>query len=184
MHEGNLSLEDTNKEKIQFASKLKDMGKCKIPFEKEKEFLITLKAKYFRQKVLNQNLNQQYLIQLNQQKNEPGNLDCDFFKKIAHYETNINTEISIKYFKYQNPAFFLNDLYKANKTKNEKIADYVNNALIDSRNAVNLKEIPENKNPDKVIDIVKEILNFIKQQLFYRLSYAFQILSKCFKDYQ
>ena len=34
MHEGNLSLEDTNKEKIQFASKLKDMGKCKIPFEK------------------------------------------------------------------------------------------------------------------------------------------------------
>ena len=36
--------------------------------------------------------------------------------------------------------------------------------LIDLRNAVNRKEISENENPDKVIDIVEEILKFNKQQ--------------------
>ena len=36
--------------------------------------------------------------------------------------------------------------------------------MIDLRNAVNKKEIPKNENPDKVIDIVEDILNFNKQQ--------------------
>ena len=36
--------------------------------------------------------------------------------------------------------------------------------MIDLRNAVNKKEIPKIENPDKVIDIVEEILNFNKQQ--------------------
>ena len=36
--------------------------------------------------------------------------------------------------------------------------------MIDLRNAVNKKQIPKNENPDKVIDIVEEILNFNKQQ--------------------
>ena len=58
----------------------------------------------------------------------------------------------------------LKDLYKANKTRNEKIANHVNDALIDLRNAINRKEIPENENTNKVIDIVEEILNFNEQQ--------------------
>ena len=41
---------------------------------------------------------------------------------------------------------------------------HVNNSLIDLVNAINRKEIPENENPDKVIDIVEEVLNFSKQQ--------------------
>ena len=43
------------------------------------------------------------------------------------------------------------DFNKANKTRNEKILNPVYDALIDLKNAVNRKEIP-----DKVIDIVKE----------------------------
>ena len=60
---------------------------------------------------------------------------------------------------YQNPTFSLKDLYKTNKTKNEKIANHI---LIDLRNVFNRKEIPKNENPDKVSDIVKGTLNFNK----------------------
>ena len=58
----------------------------------------------------------------------------------------------------------MKNLYKVNEAKNEKIANHVNNALIDLRNAVSRKEIPENENLDKVINIVEEMLNFNKQQ--------------------
>ena len=36
--------------------------------------------------------------------------------------------------------------------------------MIYLRNGVNRNEIPKNENPDKVIDIVEEILKFKKQQ--------------------
>ena len=58
----------------------------------------------------------------------------------------------------------MNDLYYTDKTRNEKIVNNINDALIELRNAVNRKEIPKNKNPEKVIDIVEEILNFNQQQ--------------------
>ena len=58
----------------------------------------------------------------------------------------------------------MKNLYKVNEAKNEKIANHVNNALIDLRNAVSRKEIPKNENLDKVINIVEEMLNFNKQQ--------------------
>ena len=58
----------------------------------------------------------------------------------------------------------MKNLYKVNEAKNVKIENHVNNALIDLRNAVSRKENPENEDPDKVIDIVEEMLNFNKQQ--------------------
>ena len=58
----------------------------------------------------------------------------------------------------------MKNLYKVNEAKNEKIENHVNNALIDLKNAVSRKEIPENEDPDKVINIVEEMLNFNKQQ--------------------
>ena len=50
------------------------------------------------------------------------------------------------------------------KLKNDKIMSHVNNSLIGLINAINGKEIPENENPDKVIDIVEEVLTLSKQQ--------------------
>ena len=50
------------------------------------------------------------------------------------------------------------------KLKMEKIVNHINETLIDLRNAFNKKKILEDENPDKVIDIVEEILNFNKQQ--------------------
>ena len=58
----------------------------------------------------------------------------------------------------------MKNLCKVNEAKNVKIENHVNNALIDLRNAVSRKENPENEDPDKVIDIVEEMLNFNKQQ--------------------
>ena len=61
--------------------------------------------------------------------------------------------------------------------------------LIDLSNAVNRTEISENENPDKIVDIVEEILKFNKQQkengLPSNLAISLKILSpkKILKDY-
>ena len=64
----------------------------------EKKFLITLKTKYNQQKILNQGLNQQYLIYLNK-------LYWQIYgEKIIRDESNMKNEIFNVYFKYQNPS--------------------------------------------------------------------------------
>ena len=44
------------------------------------------------------------------------------------------------------------------------VVKYLNESLIDSRNNISTIEIPENKNPKKVVYIVEKILDFNKQQ--------------------
>ena len=56
-------------------------------------------------------------------------------------ETNINTSIFNEYFKYQSPTVLLTDIHKGGKTKNEKMVNNVNNALMDLRNAVTKKRV-------------------------------------------
>ena len=68
------------------------------------------------------------------------------------------------YFDYQNPASLLIGLYNSSGSINEKIVNRANNTLIELRSAVNRKEIPNLENPEKVTDIVEEILNSNKQQ--------------------
>ena len=51
---------------------------------------------------------------------------------------------------------------KVNQVKDEQIVNQVNDALFNLRNNVIRKEIPENENPDKVIDIVEKIVDFGK----------------------
>ena len=43
------------------------------------------------------------------------------------------------------------------------MTNQVSDALVDLRTAVDKKEVPENENHDKVIDIVEKILDFNKQ---------------------
>ena len=45
-----------------------------------------------------------------------------------------------------------------------ELVNNINDGLIGLRNAINRKEIPENENPNKIVDIVEKILNFNKQQ--------------------
>ena len=67
-------------------------------------------------------------------------------------------------FKYQNPSFLAKDLIRATQAKNEQLVNNVNDGLIDIRNAIIRKEIPENENSKKVVNIVEKILDFNKQQ--------------------
>ena len=68
------------------------------------------------------------------------------------------------YFKCKNPSFLVKDLIRVKQAKNQQLAKNINDGLIDLRNAIIKKEIPENKNPNKIVDIVKKIFDFHKQQ--------------------
>ena len=94
----------------------------------------------------------------------------------------INNKIFLNYFKYQNPLFLVKDLISTEQDRNEKLVNNINDGLIDLRNSVNRKEIPENKNPEKEVKIVEIILAFNKQQK--RKGIKMLYLNKCFKEYQ
>ena len=57
-------------------------------------------------------------------------------------------------------------LIKANQTKNSKIVNQTIDSINELKNAVNKKEIPENENPNKIIDIVEKILEFKLKDFF------------------
>ena len=50
------------------------------------------------------------------------------------------------------------------KNKNNKLSNNINDALIDLRNAIIIGSIPGIENPNKIVDIVKTILDFYTQQ--------------------
>ena len=85
-------------------------------------------------------------------------------------------------FWYQSPSFLAKDLLKTKHGKNDQLVNNINDSLIDLRKAIMKKEIPQNENPKKIIDIFEKILPSNDQQNVKNLKY--QLLNKCFKDYQ
>ena len=79
--------------------------------------------------------------------------------EIIAKEKDVNYEIFWNYFKYQNPLLLEKDLIRATETKNEQLVNNVNDGLIDLRSIIIRKEIPENKNPNKIVDIAEKILH-------------------------
>ena len=69
--------------------------------------------------------------------------------EITTDKKDINNEIFLNYFKYQNQMFVETDLIRATRAKNETLVINFNDGLINSKNAINKKEIPENENPKK-----------------------------------
>ena len=67
------------------------------------------------------------------------------------------------YFKYQNPSFLAKDLIRAKQAKNGQLLNNINDGLIDLRNTIIKKEITENKNPNKTVDVLEKILDSNKQ---------------------
>ena len=49
-------------------------------------------------------------------------------------------------------SFSLKGLYERNQNNNDKIVKYFNESLIDLRNCINSKEIPENENLKKQVN--------------------------------
>ena len=99
-----------------------------------------------------------------QTKKSSFNLHKHFVNENVNYAKDVNTEILNEHFKYKTPLFLIKDLYKTNQAKNEQAVNLVSDALIDLRNVGNKKEIPENENPDNVINFFERILDFKKQQ--------------------
>ena len=87
----------------------------------------------------------------------------NFFNEIKNEEKSINEQIFNELFNYHYPSFLIKDLYEENKSKNDKIVRNINESLINLRNSINSKGIPENKNPNKIVNIVEIILHFNKQ---------------------
>ena len=76
-------------------------------------------------------------------------------------EKDTSDEIFQNYIRYQNPSCLAKYLVRAKQHKNEQLINNINDGLNDLRNAIK-KEIAENENPNKIVDIVQTILDFNK----------------------
>ena len=54
-------------------------------------------------------------------------------------------------------------MISAKQNNNEKLVNNINKGLIDLRNDMNRKKIPENENPKKLADILKKSSNLIRK---------------------
>ena len=73
----------------------------------------------------------------------------EFLNKIKNEEKNINEQIFRDYFLYQTSSYLTKVLYDSDEIKNDEFIKHTNNGLIDLRNSINSKEIPEYVNPKK-----------------------------------
>ena len=64
------------------------------------------------------------------------------------------------YLKYQNRSSLVKYLFKVDKNKNKIVKDKIINEKIKFMEDNNIKQIPENENPNEVANIVEKILNF------------------------
>ena len=53
----------------------------------------------------------------------------------------------------------------SDEIKNDEIIKDNNKGLIELRDSINSKEIPENENPKNVVNIVRKIIDFNKKKL-------------------
>ena len=82
---------------------------------------------------------------------------------------NANNQVFKEHFHDQPPSFSVKGLYEDKVIKNDIIAKHLNESLTHLRNSIIKKEIPENENPNEIIDIVDKIMDFNKQQKGKRL---------------
>ena len=88
-------------------------------------------------------------------------------KRIIDEEIDLNEELFNKYFKIRRPSDMLMYLNKTNdKEKNNELVSLINSGLKDFKEEINKMSEQERKieKPDKIVEIVKEILKFNKQK--------------------
>ena len=81
-------------------------------------------------------------------------------------ETGINYELFQKHFKFQKPSDILKSVYKTNdKKNNNKLVNIIKSGLSDLKNEIEdmSEEEKEIEKPNEIVNIVKEILEFNKQ---------------------
>ena len=94
----------------------------------------------------------------------------NFFKYIEDELKSISYKLFKKHFHFVSPTAFTKQLYETkNKNKNNELVKVIKSGLTDLNDEIETmsKEEIENEKPDKILKIVKEILNFnnkIKKQ--------------------
>ena len=94
----------------------------------------------------------------------------NFFKYIEDESKSISYKLFKKHFHFVSPTALTKQLYETkNKNKNNELVNVIKSGLIDLNDEIETmsKEEIENEKPDKILKIVKEILNFnnkIKKQ--------------------
>ena len=82
-------------------------------------------------------------------------------------EADINDELFMTRFNFQNPSDMLKNLYQTNDKENiNKLVNVINSGLKDLKKEIKemSEEEREYEKPDKIVKIVEDILRFIKQQ--------------------
>ena len=102
-----------------------------------------------------------------QTSKKPIKIDANAFNELINKkETDINKELFKKHFNFQRPSSMLKDLYQINdREKNNKLVSVINSGLKDLKKGIEemSKEERENEKPDKIVEIVEEILKFDEQ---------------------
>ena len=89
-----------------------------------------------------------------------------FFKYIEDESKEINYELFENYFKFVAPTALTKTYEMKNKMENDKLVKVIKSGLIDLKDEIEKvsKKETENENPDKILKIVEEILEFNKQK--------------------
>ena len=87
-----------------------------------------------------------------------------FNESIIKKEADVNSELFMKHFNFQNPSDMHKNLYQINdKEKKNKLVNVINSGLKDLKEEI--KEMSEEEiNTDKIVKINEDILRFIKQK--------------------
>ena len=90
-----------------------------------------------------------------------------FNESIIKKEADVNSELFMKHFNFQNPSDMHKNLYQINdKEKKNKLVNVINSGLKDLKEEI--KEMSEEEinteKPDKIVEIVEDILRFNKQK--------------------
>ena len=89
-----------------------------------------------------------------------------FMKYIEDESKEINYELFENYFKFVAPTALTKTYEMKNKKENDKLVKVIKSGLIDLKDEIEKmsKKETENENPDKILKIVEEILEFNKQK--------------------
>ena len=106
--------------------------------------------------------------QVEQKEQEETKTDIDIFSKyIAEKETDINEELFKRYFGFQKPSDTFNSLIDTNDIeRNSKLVVSIISVLKEFKEEITKMSEQERRieNPDKIVEIVKDILKFNKQK--------------------
>ena len=123
--------------------------------------IINMSLKKKKQKKKNNSL-----VKKNHLKNQTKDDMSNFNDWVNKKETGINCELFENHFKFQRPSDMLKSVYKTNdKKNNNKLVNIIKSGSSDLKNETEdmSEEKKEIEKPSEIIDIVKEILKFNKQ---------------------